>query len=135
MLEFVRGLIRLRRRHPTLTRNRFLTGRPDPGEELPDITWHGEGLNRPDWDNPLNRRLAFTLAGARPEEPPLHVILNMDVEEAEFAIPNLNGREWQLAVDTGREPGVWEPGQQSPTPPGRVKIAGRSVVALEAHAA
>ena len=133
MFEVVRGLIRLRRRHPTLTRNRFLTGRPDLGQELPDITWHGLGLNQPDWDNPLNRRLAFTLAGATQEEPPLHVMLNMDAQEAEFAVPGLQGRRWFLAVDTSREAGVWAPGEQSPVPPGRVKVQGRSVVVLEAH--
>jgi glycogen operon protein len=134
MFELVRGLIRLRRRHPTLTRNRFLTGLPDGGQDdLPDITWHGIGLHKPDWDNPLNRRLAFTLAGSRAEEPPLHAMLNMDEQEAEFALPNLSGRRWHLAVDTAREPGVWEPGGQKPIHDDRIKVGARSVVVLEGH--
>jgi len=135
MHEHVRGLIRLRRRHPTLTRNRFLTGRRDAGQDLPDITWHGVGLDNPDWDNPLNRRLAFTLAGATAEEPPLHVMLNMDPGDAEFAIPRLDGRLWHRAVDTAQEPSIWEPGAQAAIQPGRVKVGGRSVVVLEGHAA
>jgi glycogen operon protein len=133
MFEHVRSLIRLRRRHPTLTRDRFLTGLSEEGQALPDITWHGVGLSQPDWDNPLNRRLAFTLAGTSPDEPPLHVMLNMDTEEAEFAVPSLEGRGWHLAVDTAQEPGVWEPGGQTAIPRGRVKVAARSVVVLEGH--
>jgi len=133
MYEHVRGLIRLRRRHPTLTRDRFLTGLSEDGQALPDITWHGVGLSQPGWDNPLNRRLAFTLAGTTPEEPPLHVMLNMDTEEAEFAVPSLEGRRWRLAVDTAQEPGVWELGGQTAIPRGRIKVAARSVVVLEGH--
>jgi glycogen operon protein len=135
MYEHVRGLIRLRRRHPTLTRNRFLTGSPDAGHDLPDITWHGVGLHNPDWDNPLNRRLAFTLAGTAPDEPPLHVMLNMDTEDAEFAVTNPDGRLWHLAVDTAQEPSTWEPGAQAAIQPSRVKVSGRSVVVLEGHPA
>lgn len=135
MYEHVRGLIRLRRRHPTLTRNRFLTGHPDGPEGVPDITWHGTDLSKPDWANPQNRRLAFTLAGSNPEEPPLHAMLNMDEEEAEFAVPSEARRRWYLAVDTSQEPGVWEPGRQAPIQSGAVKVAARSVVVLEAHPA
>ena len=133
MFELVRALIRLRRRHPTLTRSRFLTGRPDAGQDLPDIIWHGVGLNDPAWDDPSNRRLAFTLAGVTPEEPPLHVMLNMDREQAEFAVPGIAGRRWHLAVDTAREPAAWEPGEQMPIRPGRLQVGGRSVVVLEGH--
>jgi glycogen operon protein len=135
MHEHVRGLIRLRLRHPTLTRNRFLTGRRDAGHDLPDIAWHGVGLDNPDWDDPLNRRLAFTLAGATGEEPPLHVMLNMDPADAEFAVPHLDGRLWRIAVDTAQEPSVREPGDQAAVQPGRIKVGGRSVVVLEGHAA
>ena len=31
MFDFVGGMIRLRRRHPSLRRERFLTGTPEPG--------------------------------------------------------------------------------------------------------
>ena len=133
MFEFVRGMIRLRLRHPALTRTRFLTGSPEPGQTLPDITWHGPGLETPPWDDPDSRTLAFTLAGTSDEEPPLHVILNMWDRDLDCALPALPGRSWHLAASTAADPGVIEPGAQEPIRPGPLKVSGRSVVILESH--
>lgn len=132
MRDFVRGLIRLRRRHPTLRRHRFLTGRPDPGQDLPDILWHGVGLGEPGWTDPHARTLAFTLAGTDRDEPPLHVMLNMWEDALDFALPRIPGRRWHLTVDTSEEPGVYEPEQQPLADGGSRRVAARSVVALEA---
>ncbi len=131
MLNFVRGMIALRRRHPALTRNRFLTGKPTAGQSLPDITWHGVGLSMPNWDEPDNRVLAFTLAGVDQHEPPLHIMLNMSGETLAFALPPLAGLCWQLAVDTAQEPSVVAPCEQRPLPAGRVQVTSHSVVVLE----
>src|SRR5215472_5874176 len=61
MLEFVRGMIALRQRHPSLTRNAFFTGKPVPGRNIPDITWHGKRLNEPAWHDGMTQFLAFTI--------------------------------------------------------------------------
>ncbi len=134
MIEFVRGLICLRRRHPSLTRDRFLTGRPQPGRDLADIAWHGLLLDAPGWTTPGNRTLAFTLAGVTEEEPPLHVMLNMWQDALEFAVPQLPGRHWTLAVDTLNEPGVYPPGVAVSLTDGHLTVAGHSLVVLEAVA-
>jgi glycogen operon protein len=131
MLNFVRSMIALRRRHPTLARNRFLTGKPAPGQALPDIAWHGVGLEMPNWDDPDNHVLAFTLAGVSADEPPLHGMLNMGQTMLEFALPALNGRRWHLAVDTALEPSVIEPADQRPVSTERVKVGSYGVVVLE----
>ncbi len=133
--DFVRGMIALRRRHPALTRNRFLTGRPEPGQTMPDIVWHGVGLEDPGWTDPNGRTLAFTLSGVDANEPPLHAMLNMWDDALEFAVPPLDGRLWYLAVDTNAESGVYEPGHQSTVGPGRLRVGGRSIAVLEAHPA
>lgn len=133
MLSFVRSMIALRRRHPTLTRNRFLTGKPAAGQTLPDIAWHGVGLNTPNWDAPDNHALAFTLAGVDAEEPPLHVMMNMGKETLEFAVPTIAGLSWCLAVDTTSEPSSIEPDNQRPLLPGRINVGPHSVVVLEAR--
>ncbi len=143
MFDYVRGLIGLRRRHPSLTRDRFLTGAPDPGLSLPDITWHGMNLDLPGWTNPGNRALAFTLAGVSPDEPPLHVVLNMWQDPLDFAVPPLPGRRWTLTVDTMAEPGVFPPGTAAPLfdpvpdpgepPIRRIRVGARSLVVLEAQ--
>ena len=52
MLRFVRELIALRKRHPSLRRKRFLDRPPGAGRDLPDVTWHGERLHEPPWHDP-----------------------------------------------------------------------------------
>jgi isoamylase len=134
MHAFVRGMIAFRQRHPTLHRKRFLTGEPRSGDDVPDIRWHGVGLDRPNWDDPDSRSLAFTLAGTKPEEPPLHVMLNMGEDRLEFAVPWMHGWSWYLAIDTDREPALLDLSDQTAVPEGRVSVNPRSLVVLEGHA-
>jgi glycogen operon protein len=134
LLEFTRAMIAFRKRHPTLRRERFLSGEPDEGQAMPDVTWHGVALNKPRWDDPETSVLAFTLAGCSPEEPPLHVILNMSEETCKTALPALRGRHWRLAVDTTTQPAVYDLGSQPHVHDNRYWTRGRSVVVLESHA-
>ena len=134
MLRFVRHMIALRRRHPALRRRRFLTGRPVPGRALPDVSWHGEGLEPPDWHDSHARRLAFTLAAQEPREADLHVIVNLADSATQRPLPEVPGRRWQLAVDTaaGLPGDIVPPHRQQVLPPGALNVAPRSVVVLEA---
>jgi glycogen operon protein len=136
MLRFVRELIALRKRHPSLRRSRFLTGRPAPGATLPDITWHGERLNEPPWHDGGARLLAFTLAGTNATESVLHVILNMSDAARPVAIPGLAGKTWRRALDTAlAAPDDIAPLQHQVSAAGDHYVAQpRSVVVLEAHA-
>ncbi len=131
MLEFVRGLVALRRRHPSLKQERFLTGAPRNGQALPDIAWHGSELGDPGWDDPEARALAFTLAGVSPDEPHLHVMLNMGPQALDFAVPELPGRTWHLALDTAATPALHAPGHLPEVPRGRYRVASHGVVVLE----
>ena len=131
MLDFVRTLIALRRRHPSLSRERFLTGEPRRGQALPDIAWHGTALDAPRWEDPQNRALAFTLAGTTPEEPHLHVMLNMGRKALDFAIPRLEGRTWYLALDTAARPAIYPQGQLPTVRGQRQRVEGHAVVVLE----
>jgi len=131
MLDFVRGMVALRRRHPSLSRERFLTGAPQKGQTLPDIAWHGTELNDPRWDDPETLALAFTLAGTTPEEPHLHVMLNMHKGPLDFAVPRLAGRTWYLAVDTAAAPALYAPGGLPMVEAGHRRVEGHAVVVLE----
>ncbi len=104
LLRFTRELIGLRKRHPSLKRRHFLSGRHRAPTDLPDIAWHGLELDDPAWKDSSARVLAFTLAGRTDEEPPLHVLLNMDHVPHDFALPSLSDRAWHRAVDTGLQP-------------------------------
>ena len=100
MLNFVRGLIALRRRHQSLRRRQFLTGRAKRGATLPDITWHGERVGEPQWQNDQARLLGFTLAGASAKEEALHVMLNMSDASCAVALPYPQRYRWHRVVDT-----------------------------------
>ena len=101
MLRFVRGLIALRKRHPSLRRRRFLAGAPRNGAELPDIAWHGTRLASPPGRTREARTLAFTLAPARQDEDPLYIAINMESGAQRFELPRHPDLAWYAALDTG----------------------------------
>jgi isoamylase len=133
MLRFVIGLIGLRKRHPSLQRRRYLSGRVRDRVPHPDITWHGLEIGKAQWDDPTCQTLAFTLARMVDSEADLQVLLNMSVEARTFALPTLAGRVWHLAVDTARSaPGdLVPPRDQRPVTESRYRAYARSVVVLE----
>jgi glycogen operon protein len=134
MLRFTREMIALRKRHPSLMRRRFLSGKAAPGSALPDVAWHGYQLGKPLWDDPRAQVLAYTLAATNPDEAHLHIILNMSEQSHEFPLPEVAGHAWQVAVDTGAEPpaDIIPRAQQQPVVGLRCPVARRSVVVLEA---
>ncbi len=109
MLRFTRGLIALRHRHPSLRRARFVAADP-PNGDPPGIVWYGATLEAPDWDDPENRVLCFTVNGLRPDEPPLHVMINLSDDTLVLPLPALPAPAqarrytWRLVVDTSRTP-------------------------------
>jgi isoamylase len=136
MLDFTRGMIAFRRRHGSLTVNRFYQGRIVPERGIPDIAWHGARLHQPLWGDPTARVLAFTIAGVGPGEADVHAILNMSEVLIEAEMPELRGRGWHVAVDTAQAPprDILEPARQVPVSTRTHRVAPRSVAVLEARA-
>jgi glycogen operon protein len=98
MLRFTREMIALRKRHPSLRRTRFLDG---PNEGAPgEIHWYGEDLTPPDWHDAEARVLCFTLAGLTPQEPALHVMINMASTVRILPLPDVAVRQWRRVADT-----------------------------------
>jgi glycogen operon protein len=135
MLRFVSELIALRKRHASLQRRRFLSGRPRNGSPLPDIAWYGLDGGPPDWDAPDCRSLAFVLAAVEEGEADLCVLLNMDDAPQRFALEAPPGRTWHLAVDTSRPTpeDILLPDEQRPVRGNGVEVGPRTVVVLEAR--
>ncbi|HUL82443.1 MAG TPA: glycogen debranching protein GlgX [Gammaproteobacteria bacterium] len=94
MLRFTRELIALRKRHPSLRRPRFFA----PGGD--EIRWYGQTLEAPDWHDPEGRVLCFTLFGLAPDEPSLHVMINMAPTVRGLPLPPALPREWRRVADT-----------------------------------
>jgi len=119
-------------------RHYFRAGRPGryfQGEVnergLPDVAWHGTQLNKPGWNDPNARCLAYTLGGFE-GEPDLHAVLNMYWDALDFEVPIVPGRRWYRFVDTARPSpdDIVEAARQVPIEGDRVRVDGRSVVVL-----
>ena len=135
MLEFTRGMIAFRRRHGSLTANRFYHGKALAARGIPDITWHGVRLHQPPWGDGGARLLAFTIAGIGESEEDLHAILNMSESPVEAEVPQFPDRPWHLAVDTAQASpnDIIEPARQVQLTTQSYRVAPRSVVVLEAR--
>lgn len=135
MLRYTRELIALRRRHASLTRNRYFNGARLPGREIADVAWHGTRLNEPLWNDPNARVLGFTLGGLDAAEADLHVILNMSDLGFDAPLPPTDGRRWQRALDTAlaAPQDIAPPAAQTAISTDRYPVQPRSVVVLEAR--
>ncbi|MCK4842884.1 MAG: glycogen debranching protein GlgX [Methylococcales bacterium] len=100
MLHFVKQMIALRKRHASVMRRRFLTGKKIKGRDIADITWHGAKVDTPAWNDPDAQLLAFTLAGVDEDEADLHIIVNMSDEPISVELPKIKDRQWCLSIDT-----------------------------------
>jgi glycogen operon protein len=131
MLRYTRELIALRKRHPALAR----TERAPAGD--PDIRWHGPDGREPRWRDPDGHVLAYTFVARAPDEPLLHVVLNMSEAAVHVPLPAVEGRRWHVALDTWQAPprDILPPAEQVPYEDPTVLVHAFSVVALEASAA
>jgi glycogen operon protein len=114
LLAFTRRLLRIRREHPALHRQKFFSGRPIRGAGILDVMWYrhdGEPMTDEDWRNPHTRSLAMFLAGDGLTETDsrgrvlrddhLLVILSAAPSELAFRVPQVPGcRRWELLLDT-----------------------------------
>jgi len=133
MVRFTRELIALRRRHPSLTRNRFFRGERLPNRGIPDVAWYGPGLEAPSWQLGHVRFLACTIAGLTRDEEDLHLLFNMSENEIQALLPSIANRRWHVALNTAAVP----PGDftarpdQRPFAAASYLVGPRSVVVLE----
>jgi glycogen operon protein len=135
-LRFVREMIALRKRHASLRRRRFLTGRTGTGRAgQPDVVWYGRTLEPPDWHAPSSTILRFTLSGQEEGEGDLHVILNLTDRPETVPIPAIPTQRWHRAVTTSMKPplDIVPKRFQRPVGRGKIRVEARSVVVLESR--
>jgi isoamylase len=133
ILQFVRRMIALRKRHICLMRRRFLNGKKIDKRDLPDVSWHGARIAEPLWDNFDSRVLAFTLAAAGESDTDLHVMMNMSDGAVEMELPPIKKRCWNLAIDTSRRfpDDAILPEDQTPHRRRTYKVESKTVVVME----
>jgi len=109
ILDFCIDAIAFRKSCPLLRRRRFFTGENKPGNTTPDISWFGEHLDTPQWDNPKLKTICYQLAG---HEAPFVVgeyhilfIFNMHHDAVEVELPQFKKLKWYQLVDTSKGSG------------------------------
>jgi len=112
-VTFVKALIRFRRGHALLRRQRHFTGEVFGDDQEKDITWlHPDGreMTVEDWRCERDHVLGIHLSGSG-DEGNLLVLFNADARRTRFALPErYRGQPWRGIVDTTQEtPGAAGP--------------------------
>jgi isoamylase len=114
LLEFVRSLIALRRRHPTFRRRKWFQGHSIRGTNLTDIGWFrpdGCEMSNKDWQLAYAKGLGVFLNGcgiATPDrwgrpitDDNFYLVFNAHHESLRFTLPKrIAGSAWRRIVDT-----------------------------------
>ena len=131
LIDFVAGLIALRRRFPQLRQTRWLTGEPQRADACPDVLWWhpaGRAMRVGDWQS---RKLgafglhltASTAAGDRDAaQPDLLCLINRDDIPVSFLLPP---GSWQQVCDSSADEAFASCQRERATP-----VAARSVQIL-----
>jgi isoamylase len=110
MREFFKKAIAMTRRYPILQRRKFLLGTDLDNDQVPDITWFDNRLDRPDWNNPMIRTLSLMLDGSEEESESgdylIFLILNADPYLRHIRLPAMEGKRWHRVLDTSLPDGA-----------------------------
>jgi isoamylase len=116
LLDFVRVLSKLRRRHPVFQRRRFFHGRKaeDGTRDIVWLTPAGEEMSASDWHTGYAKSLVVFLNGNAITEPgprgeqivddSFLLLINAHHEDMTFTLPEAKyGKKWQMVLDTADE--------------------------------
>lgn len=129
--RFVRGMISLRKRHPSLRRVVALGDRPFTEALTEGISFHGVALDNPDWSH-FSHSLAAHFHAVEGDVG-FYLIANAYYEPLHFALPA--GVRWRRIVDTALPPpGDLMPEEEAPLVEGGTYLAqpNSTVVLMEA---
>jgi glycogen operon protein len=120
LIDFVRGLAELRRRHPLLRRRSFFQGRSIVGPEIKDIVWlnpDGHEMSDQEWGQSFARCLGMVLAGRAIDEQDhrgqplsdddLLILMNAHHEPIPFTLSGSQEMPpWHAMLDTHHDSGL-----------------------------
>ena len=133
LFEFVAGLARLRRSHPTLSSDRFLTGTPIDDSGIPDAAWltpDGRAMSEHDWNQPSSPMLGLALYAAAATGLPADracLWVNRGTTTVPALLPSPRpGFVWRVAADSAHNAtdSAEEPSAS------RIDVQGRAVVVV-----
>jgi glycogen operon protein len=130
--RLVRGLIALRRRHPTLHMDVRLNGTPLQQGLRHKLSFHGVEQGHPDWSH-HSHSLAMRLEGVQGDAD-FYLIANAYHEPLRFELPA--DARWRRLVDTSlAPPHDWTDEDQAPLMPTHYEVAAHATVLLMAEVA
>ena len=117
LLEFTRGVLRLRKDHPIFRRRGWFQGRELHGSEVKDLVWftpEAKEMSEEDWRVGYAKSLGVYLPGGALQRPGVHgeklkddsfyIIFNAHHEAMSFALPAQQfGGGWMRVLDTATE--------------------------------
>jgi isoamylase len=145
LIDFTAGLTGLRKQHPVFRRRRFFAGKPiGKGDELRDIAWFttsGEEMTEQNWDDAFGKAVIVFLNGEGiPDldqrgmpvvDDSFLMVFNAHYEDIEMTLPDEDyGRAWTVVVDTATGEVAHEPGDETTSAGGALKVVARSLVVL-----
>jgi glycogen operon protein len=125
LAAFTARLSRLRKRHPSLSEDRFLIGEPSGQSDIPDVVWlHPDGreMTEADWSGE-NRTLGMQLFASG--DRTLTWINGAALDTHAWVPPARDNYSWILLVDSSdadRPPAIVAPGERLSLPPRSVRI-------------
>mgnify|MGYP000111625642 CR=1 FL=1 len=127
-LEFVRGLIALRKQYPILEAGNFLHGREIDGNGTRDVTWFrpdGGEMDAEAWGDGNAKVIGLLLRDAADR---LLILASAWHDSLPFNLPRENGRRWRIRVDSGR--GQIDPPGKLHSGGDTIHLEGRSLLLL-----
>lgn len=102
LLEYTKTLIEIRKSHPALNANEFLTGTVQADSLYKDIEWrnpNGDFLSDFEWNSKQNKQIGICLSKQdnSKNENRVFIIINANQYEQEFSLPiPCDGCEWEI---------------------------------------
>jgi glycogen operon protein len=130
LVAFVSRLAEIRRNHPALSRDAFLTGADFDVSALPDVEWRDAfgPMTTPAWNDPAGAVLVTVFAAPRAEgDDRVAFAMNRANDDAELTLPPPRaGMAWRTLIDTS-DPDAWD---RPVAIADRARIRARSSLAL-----
>lgn len=107
IFKFFKNILKFRKEHKALKKERFFTDKDLNGNGLTDISWHGIEINKPDWSYD-SKSIAFLIDGSDLHDGgevdnDIYVALNSYEGDLTFQLPYVPGKKWFRVVDTSEE--------------------------------
>ncbi len=107
---FFKKTIAFEKKYTILERRKYFLGDDLNADHIPEITWYGNHLGNPAWDDPEARTLCYRLVGkeesSEPVEYHLFFIFNTDFHLQPVTLPPFtDGKAWHRVIDTSLKSG------------------------------